>query len=271
METFIQGLIMAFREGLEAFLIIVILLKFLEKSKKYNLKRNVWQGLFSGIFASLAFAAFLYLVKALLGGLDPASKIWESAASLVAVLFVVTFIIWMINHGSSIKGHVEGRAAPNLSPKGIYLIALLMVAREGVEIALFQFAGKYSLVAVLLGITLSIALVLLVYYSLVKLNVKTIFTITLVYLILQAGFLAGYSVHEGLSAAVDMRLISGDNLLFAKAFDLSSTVMNHKEGAVGIPLYAAFGWYSKPEWVQFILQYLLTLGLFGYWYIRRKG
>jgi high-affinity iron transporter len=178
----------------------------------------------------------------------------------------------MINHGSEIKEHIEGEAALNLSPKGIFWLAAFMVAREGAEIVLFQFAGKYTNLSVIVGLAASIILTVAIYRSLVKIKLKTIFNVTLAYLVLQAGFLLGYSVHEALSAAKELGMIAAENPIYAKAFDLSKTVFYHKEGVVGLPLYVAIGWYSKPEWIQFILQYLLTFGLFGYWlqYNRKK-
>jgi len=270
MDTFFQGLILGFREGLEAFLIVVILLKFLEKSGNRDLRKNVWHGLFFGIALSVVFGAVLVWVSSLIGGADATAKLWESAASLVAVILITTFLVMMINHGSSIKRHIEGEAALNLTRKGIFLVALFMVAREGVEIALFQFAGKYALIPIFTGIALSICLTTLVYHSLVKVKIGTIFNITMAYLILQAGFLLGYSIHEGLSASKDLGLISGSNPVYAKAFDASGGAFDHKTGAAGIPLYITFGWYSKPEWIQFFAQYILTTALFWYWYRRAR-
>ena len=87
---------------------------------------------------------------------------------------------------------------------------------------------------------------------------------------MQAGFLAGYGLHEGLSAAKGLELIDENHPVYAKAFDLSDTALNHKTGVVGIPLNVGIGWYSKPELVQFILQYALTFGLFAFWYVDRK-
>ncbi len=270
MEVFIQGFVMAFREGLEALLIVMILLKFLEKTKHDYLKKNLWLGLYTGIGASFIFGLLLKVISVSLGGMGTAAKLWESLASLVAVMLIVTFIIWMINHGAEIKEHIEGEAALNLSPKGIFLLAAFMVIREGAEIVLFQFAGRYSTSSVIAGLVLSIILTVALYYSLVSIKLKTIFSITLAYLVLQAGFLLGYSVHEALSASKELGMIAAESPIFTQAFNLSETVFYHKEGIVGIPLYVAFGWYSKPEWIQFVLQYGLTFSLFGYWYQRNQ-
>ncbi len=144
-----------------------------------------------------------------------------------------------------------------------------MIAREGTEIAIFSFAGKYSVMPVVLGLALSIILVLLINFSLVRVNLKTIFMLTLAYLVIQAGYLFGYSIHEGLSAMKNLGWLQADNPLLTKAFNLSKTMLNHKNGVLGLPLNVTLGWYSKPEWIQLILQYSYTFLLFGYW-VRRK-
>jgi high-affinity iron transporter len=62
-----------------------------------------------------------------------------------------------------------------------------------------------------------------------------------------------------------MGLIAENSIILSKAFNLSSTILNHKEGVVGLPLYVLTGWYSKPEWVQFIMQYAYTITIFAFW------
>lgn len=270
MEAFVQAMIVSFREGLEAFLIIAILIKFLEKSEEKKYKRNVWQGTFAGVITSIILGIILTMVSSAIGETDNTAKLWESGASLLAVLLITTFIIWMIKHGKKIKEHVETKAALNLSKAGIFLLAMVMVLREGAEIAIFSFAGKYALLPIIIGVSFSIIVVSLIFYSIVNIKLSIIFNVTLAYLILQAGFLAGYSIHEGLSASKGLGIISGDNKVFSKAFDVSGTVLDHKEGVIGILLYVAIGWYSRPEWIQFFVQYGLTVMLVTYWYFDRK-
>lgn len=265
MDTYLQAIVMAFREGLEAFLIITIILKFLDKSGNSEFKKQVWLGTFAGIVVSFTLGLILMATSSYIGGLKTTAKLWESVGGFIAVILVTSFIIWMIQHGSKIKDHIENEASLNLTKKGIFLLALFLVAREGTEIAIFSFAGKYSLGTVLIGLALAIGLVFLINYSLIKVNLKTIFVITLAYLVIQAGYLFGYSIHEGLSAAKNLDWLNEDNIIFNQAFNLSKTVFNHKQGMIGLPLNVLLGWYSKPEWIQFILQYSYTLLLFGYW------
>ena len=272
MDNFVAGTILGFREGLEAFLIVSILYRYLIKIGADTLKKYVFYGAGIGILASIGLGGILAIIGNLVGNTDWVAKLWESAASLLAMLLVTTFIIWMIKHGSNMVATVENNIRYNVSKVGIILVTSTMVAREGAEIVIFTFTGNYELPAISVGIFLSLILTVLIYFSLVKVNLKTIFTITLAYLILQAGYLLGYSIHEGLSALKDMAILSNNHILFTKAFDLSATILNHKEGALGLPLNVLLGWYSKPEWIQFISQYAYTIGIFAFmkWHSKRK-
>jgi high-affinity iron transporter len=270
MNTFLPGLIMGFREGLEAFLIVVIILQYLNHIKKVEFKKYVYNGAIIGIILSAIIGGLLFALSDLIGKTEEISKLWESGASLVALVFITTFIYWMIKHGRNMVSNVQNQVSQNLSKYGLFSIAFIMVIREGAEIAIFTFAGKYTVMSITLGITLSLLLAILIYKALVKVNLKLLFNITLGYLILQAGFLLGYSVHEGLSALKALSFIDENNILLVKAFDLSKTFLNHKEGIIGLPLYVLFGWYSKPEWLQFALQYSYTFGMLTLWYKSTK-
>lgn len=262
----IPSFIMGFREGLEAFLLIAIILKYISKSAQFHLRSKVIQGGIAGLIISLLLGLLLNAVSAGLGGVSTITKVWESVASLVALALVTMFIFWMIRHGYDMAKHVEGQVNRNLSAAGLFFISLVIVAREGTEIAIFSFAGKYPFNFVILGVLASLILTLLIFYSLVKVEIALLFKITLAYLILQAGYLLGYTFHEGFSALKGYEMISGDNAVFIKAFDVSKTIFSHKDGVLGIPLHVVFGWYSKPEWIQFVIQYLYTIIVFFFWF-----
>jgi len=270
MLVFLPGIIMGFREGLEAFLIVTMILRYLSKINQSVFKKHVWQGIIAGILLSLILGLGLNILSDTIVKVNQFAKIWESVASLAALLLVTTFIFWMINHGRNMVAYVEGQVADSLSKWGIFLVSLIMVSREGAEIAIFTFAGRYTFGSVSLGILGSLVLTILIFYSSAKINLKTIFNITLVYLILQAGFLLGYGIHEGLSAMKDIGYISKDNFILIKAFNLSKTIFYHKEGIFGVPLYVLFGWHSAPEWIQFLTQYIYTISVYIYWYLKNK-
>ncbi len=271
MNIFMPGLIMGFREGLEAFLIVTIILQYLTQIKKADYKKYVYNGTIAGILASIGIGGILFLVSKAIEKTDEIAKIWESGASIIALVFVTTFIYWMIKHGSNMVTEVQNKVDQSLSKAGLFSVAFIMVVREGTEIAIFTFAGKYILLSIGLGIGVALLLTILIYKSLVRINLRVLFNVTLVYLILQAGFLLGYSVHEGLSALKALAVIGGDNPLLLKAFDLSGTILNHKEGLLGVPFYVLFGWYSKPEWIQLVLHYGYIVVMFMIWKSLRKS
>lgn len=257
---------MSFREGLEALLILVLIFKFLEKTDNKHLNRNVVYGFFASVVFSLIIGFVLYMIGAELKKIDDVGKLWESIASLVAVGLATSFIVWMIKHGNKLKQYVEHKTSVSLTNLGIFLISFIFVAREGVEIVIFSIAGQYNYLAILIGLALSIVVALTVYFSLVKAGITLLFQITLLYLIMQAGYLLGYGIHEGLSALKALGYIASDNILLLKVFDLSKSILGHKEGIIGLPLNVLLGWYSKPEWVQFLAQYSFTTIFLLSWY-----
>ncbi len=271
MSQMIPGFIMGFREGLEAFLLIAIMIKYISSTDQPHLKIKVIQGSGAGLLVSLILGMGLNAISTGLGGVSTMTKVWESAASLIALLLVTMFIFWMINHGSDMAKHIEGEVKKKFSASGLFLISLVIVAREGTEISIFSFAGKYQFSVVLMGVFASLILTILIFYSLVKIDINLLFKITLGYLILQAGYLLGYTLHEGFSALKGYDMISGQNPIFFKAFDVSKTVFSHKDGIIGIPLHVVFGWYSKPEWIQFIVQYSYTIVIFFFWFRDTKN
>lgn len=270
MDNLIPGIIMSFREGLEAFLILMLILKFLEKTNNTHLKRNVVFGFIASVIFSFVIGYILFIIGNQFQKMDTVGKLWESIASLVAVGLVTSFIIWMINNEGEVKKYVENKAAANLTKLGIFIVSFVLIAREGVEIAIFSFAGKYDYLSILIGLTISIVLTVAIYLSLLKINMSTLFKITLVYLIIQAGYLLGYGTHEGLSALKSLGYFDQNSFVMLKAFDFSGTILEHKQGVLGLPLNIILGWYSKPEWTQLTLQYIFTLGLLSFWFKNKK-
>lgn len=262
----IPALIMGFREGLEAFLLLAIVLNYVSRGGRPDWQGKVFEGSIVGVLISVILGVLFNALATSLSSIENLTKVWESVASLIALGLVTILIIRMIRHGHDMARQVEGQVARNLSASGLFVIALVIVAREGTEIAIFSFAGKYSAGYVALGVLASLILTALIYYSIVKINLAILFRLTLAFLIFQAGFLLGYALHEGLAALATYGMLSGESIIFKKAFDVSWTVLSDKEGAIGIPLHMILGWYSKPEWIQFLAQYLYVIIMFFLWH-----
>lgn len=269
-ETFIPWLIMSFREWLEAFLIVILIFKFLEKTSNKHLNKSVIWWFFTSVLFSIIFGYLLFLTWVYLERVSEAAKIWESVASLIAVGLVSTFIYWMIKHGDKLKNYVEEKTAANLTKIKIFIVAFILTAREGVEIAIFSFTGKYEVLSIFSGIFIALIVSLIIYHSLAKIKIATLFKITLIYLIIQSGYLLWYSIHEWLSALKSLNYIDWNNVLLIKVFNLSDTIFFHKEWIIWLPLNVLLWWYSKPEWIQFIIQYTYTIILLIYWYKHAK-
>ena len=256
---------MGFREGLEVFLIMVVIFQFLNQTNYGQLKKSGFYGLGIGVICSAIFGYFLFEFSSRLGETETTAKLWESGASIVALILITTFIYWMMNTGRTLVEEIKNQVRSNLSAWGVFFIAFVITLREGAEVSIFSFAGEYDLTSVFLGIGIAAVLAIGTYFSLFRINIKALFRVTLGYLILQAGYLLGYGIHEGLSAMANLQYISESSWLLEKAFDVSDTIFYHKEGLLGVPLNVLVGWYSKPEWIQLIAQVVYVVTLFSIW------
>jgi high-affinity iron transporter len=258
MFQILPGFIVGLREGLEAFLIVTLILDYLNKLGKKDLHSSVKKGMFFGLGISVVFGLILWIVSTTLSrGNAAVGKLWESLASFAALLFISYFIYWMIQHGKTLVQDIKSSVESDLSSKGLFLLSSVVVAREGAEIALFAFTAENKVVYLsgnLSGILFAAVLAFLIYKSLVKVDVGLIFRITLLYLILQAAYLFGYAIHELLSALKTIEFLSADAVIFTKLYDFSNTILDHKKGWLGIALNVLVGWYSKPEIIQAAVQ-----------------
>ncbi len=266
MDIFLPGLVVGFREGLEAFMLVMLLVQYLKRSKHEDLRKNVYVGMGLGIVVSLGVGGLFFLLTDAFDNMEGFAGFWESGASLVALSFITAFIYWMIVHGRNMVTSMETSISGRMTAAGVASVAFAMVAREGFEMAVFAFAGKYTVISLAAGILCALLLTALVLFSLVRVNMRALFNATLAYLILQAGFLLGIVIHEGLSAMLATNLLSSNSPLLIKLFDLSNTVFYHKQGVIGLPLYVFFGWHSKPEILQFLAQYVFTASFLAVWH-----
>jgi high-affinity iron transporter len=269
-QNFFPGFVVSLREGLEMFLVIGVVLRVLKEVKREDLLNSLWYGSVAGGVVSIVTGLLLAWVNTIFKVVDLSLKLWESIMSFMALVLISTLIVWMIKYGRNVVHQVEAQTKTKLSRIGIFLLALVLVAREGIEIALFSFVGKYTIFALGIGLFVALVITILIYLSILRIPINKIFSLTLIYIILQAGYLLGYSVHEFLSYLKELKVIAKDSLFLIKVFDLSGGILDHKTGSLGLPLNVLVGWYSKPEWLQFVIQYLYTIFLSIYWYLTNK-
>ena len=218
--TFLIGL----REGLEASLVVGILVAYLVKSGHGARLRPIWAGVGLAIGISLAFGALLQFTSAELS--FKAQEAFGGFASLLAVAFVTWMVFWMRRTARFLKTELHGRldTALTLGPMALALTAFVAVGREGLETALFLWAAVQSteqtaspVIGAVLGLLAAVFLGWLLYKRAVNLNLTTFFTWTGAGLVVVAAGVFSYGVHDLQEAGI----LPGLNTL---AFDVSDTI-----------------------------------------------
>ena len=197
--NFIIGL----REGLEAALVVSILVTYLVRTDRMALKRYVAYGVIGAVVASAVIASLLQLVSSELSAtIEPA---FAGSVSFLAVIFVTWMIFWMKRSARTISGDLRQRldSAALGGAFAVAAMAFLTVVREGAETAVFFWAAAHathhegaSLVGLLLGLGLAVALGVAFFKSTIKINLSSFFRVTGILLtIVSAGVLAA-GIHE---------------------------------------------------------------------------
>jgi len=201
-NSFLPTYLIGLREGLEATLVVTILVAFLVKSDQRQRLPLVWTGVGLAAALSVGFAALLEFTSAHLA--FEQQELFEAIASFGAVVFVTWMIFWMRRAARTIGGELRAKLghALEIGPVAIIVTAFLAVAREGLETALFFFAtvqgdsSAWSVTAILLGIGTSILIGLGLYFSAVRINLTRFFTWTGALLVLVAAGILKYGVHD---------------------------------------------------------------------------
>lgn len=128
---------LAFREGLEAILVIVIILLYLKNTNQRFYYKYVYIGSILAIFSSIMFAI---VFTAIFGGFSgTAEQIFEGFAFIISGIFVVTLVLWMSKEGPKMKKHLEERVELSIEKGRVLSIAILtyiIIIREGIELVL---------------------------------------------------------------------------------------------------------------------------------------
>jgi high-affinity iron transporter len=197
------------REGLEASLIVGIVLGYLAKTENRQYFRTIWLGTAAAVLASLATGAALFFTVGELEG--RAEQIFEGVAMLSAVAVLTWMIFWMRKQAVNIKRELEERLAHAIaagSAVGLASVVFFAVLREGWETALFLFAVSESStplatgIGAVVGLGIAIALGIGMYLGSRRLNLRQFFTVTGLLLIVFAAGLLAHAVHEFQEAGV---------------------------------------------------------------------
>lgn len=212
------------REGLEATLVVSILVAFLVKSDRRERLPMVWTGVGAAVALSVAFGALLTFTEAHLA--TQQQEMFDAVTSLAATVFVTFMIFWMRTAARKMSGELREKmgAALQLGATAVVVVAFLSVAREGLETALLWFAavrgatGSASpLIGISLGLLTAVALGWGLYRSALRINLTKFFTWTGLLLVLVAAGIFKYGVHD----LQESGLVPGLNTY---AFDISGVL-----------------------------------------------
>ena len=191
------------REGLEASLIVGIVLAYLAKTGNRRHFNVIWAGTAAAVVVSMLTGAALFFTVGELEG--RAEQIFEGGAMLSAVAVLTWMIFWMRKQAMNIKRELEARIETAIaagSAVGLASVVFFAVLREGWETALFLFAISESsspvvtAVGAVIGLVVSITLGVALYLGSRRLNLRQFFTVTGVLLIVFAAGLLAHAIHE---------------------------------------------------------------------------
>jgi high-affinity iron transporter len=262
MTTFPLGnYLIGLREGLEASLVVVILIAYLVKTDRRRMIPWIWVGIGLAVLVSLAFGALLTFGPRRLT--FEAQEAIGGFLSIIAVGFVTWMVFWMANHARGLSGELKGKVdtAAEAGWASLAFVAFLAVGREGLETALFLWSATQAatdssgsvigpLLGALLGILTAVAMGFAFYKGVLKINLSRFFTWTGAILIVVAAGVLAYGVHDLQEAGI----LPGLNNL---AFDVSQQIP--PSSWLGTMLKGTLNFSPATTWLEAIawLAYLI--------------
>ena len=264
----LTSLLITLREGLEAALIVGIILAYLAKTRRSQLSRYAWLGVGAAVLASLSAGAAIYVTAGDLTGRG--EQLFEGSAMLLAAGVLTWMIFWMRKEAANVRGSLQSQIDSKLADGswiGLAALAFIAVAREGIETVLFLFAASrtaespfWATTGGLIGLALAVAVGYLLYRGTARLNLRTFFNATSVILIVFAGGMLAHGVHEFVEADIVPGIVapvwnaaaflpdeSGFGRLLASLLGYSSDPSLTEVASWVLYLCAAFAGYFVPR------------------------
>ena len=250
-----SSFLITLREGLEASLILAILLTYLKKTDRWADARFVWAGTAAAIGICLVAGIAIFIALDGLNG--KVEYAVEGFIALSATAVLTHMIFWMRSHARTLGKELRDKVDASVG-SALAIIAFVAVLREGLETVLFLLSAETAtasggdvVVGGLIGLALSVVIGFGVYRSGNRLNLRTFFNVTAVLLLLFAAGLAGKAVHE-------LRLLISweAGWLVSSAWTLESGLF--ATGTFYDFMRGLFGWHKNPENIR-VLAYFAYL------------
>ena len=261
--------LLSLREGLEAALIIGIVLGAVSKIRRNDLAPIVWLGTLSAVIVSILTAVILTSFGMSLE--EKAEQIFEGITMLIAAGILTWMIFWMSKQARFLKSELEAgvnKAAASTGKRPMFWMAFIAVVREGVELAFFItaafFAGDQSqvtsniiqtLVGTILGLGTAALLGWTLFATTVRLDLRRFFQVTGILLILFAAGLVAHGVHE-------FNEVGWIPAVVEHVWDMN--VVLDETSLLGQLLRTLFGYNGNPSLTEMIayFAYLIVVSIF---------
>jgi high-affinity iron transporter len=263
----VTSFFLALREGLEAALIIGIVLGMLHKIERQNLNSTVWIGTLSAAMVSVLAAIGLNWIGAEFAG--QGEQIFEGVAMFLAAGVLTWMVFWMRKQSKTMKEEIElsvRHATQEQGQRGLFALAFLAVLREGIELALFLLAARLTsnpfqeFLGAALGIGTSVLIGWIIFTTSHRFSLARFFQSTNILLALFAGGLVGLGIHE----FNELRWIPA---IVDHVWNMNAFLPD--ESTVGQLLKALVGYNSSPSLSQ-VIAYVGYFGMLGGLFLAKR-
>lgn len=273
----VASFIITFRETLEAALIVGIILAYLSRTGETKYNNFIYLGVAAGVLGSVITA---FIFNYIAGGFEGvAEELFEGTVMLIGAALITFMILWMMNQKRFSK-KIEHKVEDEIQDGrkfGLFLLVFFSVLREGVETVLFlgaaSFAGGagYSLAGSLGGITAAIALGYVIFSGMKIIDLKKVFMITGILLVLFAAGLVAHGVHELQEAGVLPIYIEHVWDVNPPQNTDGTYPVLHENGSIGGIAKGLFGYNGNPSLLEIIsyLAYLVLIATIYFLYYKK--
>ncbi|MDX2229235.1 MAG: FTR1 family protein [Leptolyngbyaceae cyanobacterium bins.349] len=285
--------VITLREGVEAALVVGIVLAYLKKANQTQFNGWVWNGVLSGLLASGAVGFVFAAIFQVVGTVNPAyapvfKPLLEGVFSMVAIAMLSWMLIWMTQQSRLLKAQVEGAINTTLTNPtgagwGIFTLIFFAVLREGFETVIFIAAkfqqGVMPIAGAIVGLLVAVAIGVMLFQLGIKINLRVFFQVMGVFLLLiVAGLVVSTLAHFELALSRWATLDSsaslclgnpaqaGSSCLLGSLLWDTSRVLPERQFP-GIVLHTLFGYEDQVYFAEAVSYVLFLVGV-GTVYLR---